>query len=154
MAQLQRWTGSHSNITVSPITRRFSPTPLLLYHIQSLTGDYPEPAQNASESTTRPIEAWESVDLTDAAEAALQKLLEYGGYHHSPFIFFLSALVVLVGRLTGDESVALDTSDGDGIPFVLQTQADLREAFFALVTRIAEVQRRPVFVFMAALKQS
>lgn len=155
MAQLQRWTKRLSNITVSPITRRrFPHSPAALSYLIVLTGDYPEHVQNASETTTRPIEAWKTVELPDAVEAALSKLQEYGDYHHSSFVVFLSALVVLVSRLTGDENVTLDTSDGDGIPFVLQTPVDLRETFIALMVRIAKVQRSPLLVSMVALKQT
>ena len=70
---------------------------------------------------------------------ALRKLAGDGGKAISSFGTLLSALVVLVSRLTGDEDIALGTSNGDGMPFVLRTAIDLKEPFERLLVRVEEV---------------
>lgn len=47
--------------------------------------------------------------------------------------------MVLVSRLTGDDNIAVGTSNGDGVPFVLSTAIDLKEAFMDLLARVNEV---------------
>lgn len=47
--------------------------------------------------------------------------------------------MLLVSRLTGDDNIAVGTSNGDGVPFVLSTAVDLKEAFMPLLARVNKV---------------
>lgn len=47
--------------------------------------------------------------------------------------------MVLVSRLTGDDRIAVGTSNGNGVPFVLSTPVELKEAFVDLLARVNEV---------------
>jgi L-aminoadipate-semialdehyde dehydrogenase len=67
--------------------------------------------------------------------SALQKLSETSG-----FTVFLTAFVVLVARLTGDEDVVIGTSLGDdGRPFVLRVPIDSSETFLQLYDKVQRV---------------
>ncbi|KAL1983041.1 hypothetical protein VTN96DRAFT_524 [Rasamsonia emersonii] len=113
--RLERWAQRLENLTVSPLTR-----------------DYPE--TNVPEAGKRPIEAFESLKLTPDALAAVQKLSETSG---SAFLVFLTAFVVLVARLTGDEDIAIGTSSADdGRPFVLRVQLEASETFSQLQDKV------------------
>lgn len=50
--------------------------------------------------------------------------------------------MVLVSRLTGDENIAVGTSEANGIPFVLRTAVDLNEGFAKLLARAEQVHDR------------
>lgn len=111
-------------------------------HFHELTfflGDYPEHPQSAPESARRSIEACETLVISSDVQAALKKSWRNGEKQYSGFSIFLSALVALVSRLTGDEDISVGTSKGDGIPFVLRTAVDSNEEFAKLVARVEEV---------------
>lgn len=103
-------------------------------------GDYCEPSQSAPESARRPIEACEVLELSSDTQTAVQRLQRRDGKDgYPPLIIYLSALMVLVSRLTGDDNIAVGTSNGNGAPFVLSTAVDLKEAFTDLLARVNEV---------------
>lgn len=78
--------------------------------------------------------------LSSDTHTAVQKLQKRDGKdEYPPLTIFLSALIVLVSRLTGDDNIALGTSNGNGVPFVLSTAIDLKEAFKDLLARVNEV---------------
>jgi hypothetical protein len=115
--RLERWAQRLQNLTVSPLTR-----------------DYPD-IQN-QEGPKRAIEAFESLKLPNDTASALQKLSGTS----SGFTVFLTAFVVLVARLTGDEDIAIGTSLGDdGRPFVLRVPIDSSETFLQLYTKVQKV---------------
>ncbi|KAL2866587.1 L-aminoadipate-semialdehyde dehydrogenase [Aspergillus lucknowensis] len=112
--RLGRWAQRLQNLTVSPLTR-----------------DYPD-NQN-QDLPKRAIEAFESLKLPDDTASALQNLSGTS----SSFTIFLTAFVVLVARLTGDEDIAIGTSRGDdGRPFVLRVPIDSSETFVQLYTKV------------------
>ncbi|KAL4808352.1 hypothetical protein BDV18DRAFT_134804 [Aspergillus unguis] len=112
--RLERWAQRLQNLTVSPLTR-----------------DYPD-NQN-QELPKRVIEAFESLKLNSVAAEALKKLSS----SDSGFTVFLTAFVVLVARLTGDEDIAVGTSKGeDGRPFVLRVSIDASESFLSLFGKV------------------
>lgn len=79
--------------------------------------------------------------LSSDTQTAVQKLQKRDGKDdYPPLTIFLSALMVLVSRLTRDENIALGTSNGNGSPFVLSTAIDLKEAFMDLLARVNEVE--------------
>ena len=47
--------------------------------------------------------------------------------------------MVLVSRLTGDDSIAVGTSNENRAAFVLSTPVELKEAFVNLLARVNEV---------------
>lgn len=80
------------------------------------------------------------LDLSSDTQTAVQKLQKRDGKDdYPPLIIFLSAFMVLVSRLTGDDNIAVGTSSGNGAPFVLSTAVDLQEAFMNLLARVNEV---------------
>ncbi|KAL4908200.1 hypothetical protein BDW74DRAFT_98235 [Aspergillus multicolor] len=112
--RLERWAQRLQNLTVSPLTR-----------------DYPD-NQN-QELPKRAIEAFESLKLSNATASALKNLSGTS----SGFTVFLTAFVVLVARLTGDEDIAIGTSLGDdGRPFVLRVPIDSSETFLQLYAKV------------------
>lgn len=103
-------------------------------------GDYCEPSQSAPESARRPIEACEVLELSSDTQTAVQRLQKRDGEDdYPPLVIFLSALMLLVSRLTGDDNIAVGTSNGNGVPFVLSTAVDLKEAFMPLLARVNKV---------------
>jgi L-2-aminoadipate reductase len=119
--RLARWQERLQNLTVSPLTR-----------------DYPEPSHNESEK--RPIEAFQSLELSQETQNSLKQLqITDGAKPHSNFAIFLTALVILVGRLTGDENICLGTSGEKGRPFVLRADFDTSESFETLLVKIEKV---------------
>ncbi|KAJ5221624.1 uncharacterized protein N7469_010511 [Penicillium citrinum] len=111
--RLERWSQRLSNLTVSPLTR-----------------DYPDTQQDGK----RAIEAFESIKLPQETQLALKKL---SGSSSSDFTVFLTALVILVARLTGDEDIAVGTSVGDdGRPFVLRVPYDASQSFGQLYAKV------------------
>ncbi|KAL4937134.1 hypothetical protein BDV06DRAFT_203589 [Aspergillus oleicola] len=112
--RLERWAQRLQNLTVSPLTR-----------------DYPD-NQN-QELPKRAIEAFESLKLPKDTASALQNVSKTS----SGFTVFLTAFVVLVARLTGDEDIAIGTSASeDGRPFVLRVPIDASETFLQLYAKV------------------
>lgn len=141
-AQLKRWIERLSNLTLSPLTCKSPPhTACNTYSLNK--GDYPELSPTALESASRPIEACESIELSLNAQNALRQLQTKESRGDSIFTVLLSALVVLISRLTGDENVSLSTNDGDGTPFILRTAVDSKETFVNLLARVQNVRSNP-----------
>lgn len=115
--RLERWAQRLQNLTVSPLTR-----------------DYPD-TQN-QELPKRSIEAFESHKISKDSLSQLQKV----SGSSSGFTVFLTAFVVLVARLTGDEDIAIGTSSGeDGRPFVLRVPIESSETFLQLYAKVQAV---------------
>lgn len=118
--RLERWARKLQNLTVSPLTR-----------------DYPEIQSSALPKRT--IEAFEYLELPKDSQLAVQKL---SGPSSSGFTVFLTAFVVLVARLTGDEDIAVGTtSSDDGRPFVMRVPIDPSETFHQLYAKVDKVCR-------------
>lgn len=116
--RLERWAQRLNNLTVSPLTR-----------------DYPDTQKPDGK---RAIEAFESLKLPKDVQLALNKI---SGQSSSDFTVFLTAFVVLVARLTGDEDIAVGTSVGDdGRPFVLRVPIDASETFTQLYAKVDKVR--------------
>lgn len=116
--RLERWAQRLQSLTVSPLTR-----------------DYPD--SQKPEQVKRVIEAFESYKLPNDAQLALQKL---SGSSSSGFTAFLTAFVVLVARLTGDEDIAIGTNTSeDGRPFVLRVSIDSSDTFLQLYSKVEKV---------------
>lgn len=116
--RLERWSQRLNNLTVSPLTR-----------------DYPDTQKQDGKRT---IEAFESVKLPKDTQLAVKKL---SGSSSSDFTVFLTAFVVLVARLTGDEDIAVGTSVGDdGRPFVLRVPISASETFTQLYAKVDKVR--------------
>ncbi|KAJ5899697.1 hypothetical protein N7495_004441 [Penicillium taxi] len=114
--RLERWSQRLNNLTVSPLTR-----------------DYPD-TQKPDSDSKRVIEAFESVKLPKETQLALKKL---SASSSSEFTVFLTAFVILVARLTGDEDIAVGTSVGeDGRPFVLRVPINSSETFTQLYAKV------------------
>ena len=140
MDQLSRWKERLSNLTVSPLTRKCSGLAEKRdIRLTRLQGDYPESLQSAPESARRPIEACETVQLSSDAVSALEQLRNVEHGQSSYFVILLTALVVLVSRLTGDEDIAIGSSDGNGLSFVLRTAVDVKESFTHLLAKIEKL---------------
>ncbi|KAF3481347.1 L-aminoadipate-semialdehyde dehydrogenase large subunit [Arthroderma uncinatum] len=121
--RLQRWAQRLKNLTISPLTR-----------------DYPE--STSTGSSKRAIEAFESLKLTSDEQSAVKKLCKS---KESTFLVFLTALVVIVSRLTGDEDIALGTSsENDGRPFVLRIPINHSETFAQLLDRVTKIYEESV----------
>lgn len=115
--RLERWAQRLRNLTVSPLTR-----------------DYPEASSSVADISKRPIEAFESLKLSQDEQLAVKKL---SASEDSKFLVFLTAYVILVHRLTGDEDIALGTSsESDGRPFVLRIPIVPDESFSKLYARV------------------
>ena len=108
--------------------------------LTKIPGDYPEPSRSASESTRRPIEACTALELSSDVQSALEKLRKCGEKQFSSFSVFLSALVILVSRLTGDENITVGIDGSNGVPSILRTAVDLNEPFGKLLPRVNEVR--------------
>ncbi|KAI5305096.1 large subunit of alpha-aminoadipate reductase [Ascosphaera atra] len=114
--RLDRWASRLQNLTVSPLTR-----------------DYPE-----QDNAKRAIEAFELLELPRDVQGAALGLSRLSGC--SPFVTFLTAYVVLVSRLIGDEDIALGTSTAeDGRPFVIRVPVSFEESFESLQNKVAKV---------------
>jgi L-aminoadipate-semialdehyde dehydrogenase len=114
--RLETWAQRLNNLTVSPLTR-----------------DYPDTQKPDSK---RAIEAFESLRLSKETQLQLQKL----SGSSSGFTVFLTAFVILVARLTGDEDIAVGTSsEEDGRPFVIRVPIDASETFVQLYTKVEKV---------------
>ncbi|KAJ6006978.1 hypothetical protein N7522_005329 [Penicillium canescens] len=111
--RLETWAQRLNNLTVSPLTR-----------------DYPDTQKPDSK---RAIEAFESLRLPKETQLQLQKL----SGSSSGFTIFLTAFVILVARLTGDEDIAVGTSsEEDGRPFVIRIPIDASETFVQLYAKV------------------
>ena len=67
----------------------------------------------------------------------------------SPFHLLLTAYVLLVSRLTGDEDIAIGAnSEVDGQPFVLRLPVASKEAFSELATKVQSVSVTRSFVVL------
>lgn len=127
--RLERWAQKLHNLTVSPLTR-----------------DYPEIQSTALPKRT--IEAFEHLELSKDSQLALQR---FSG-SSSGFTVFLTAFIVLVARLTGDEDIAVGTtSSEDGRPFVLRVPIDSSETFHQLYEKVEKVCLYLVFSFWLIL---
>lgn len=80
--RLERWAQRLNNLTVSPLAR-----------------DYDTPTD-----TKRAIEAFETLEIPQETQLALKKL---SGSSSSEFTVLLTAFVLLVARLTGDEECVI-----------------------------------------------
>jgi L-aminoadipate-semialdehyde dehydrogenase len=117
--RLEKWSQRLNNLTVSPLTR-----------------DYPDTQKQDGKRT---IEAFESVKLPKDTQLAVKKL---SGSSSSDFTVFLTAFVVLVARLTGDEDIAVGTSVGDdGRPFVIRVPISASETFTQLYAKVDKVRQ-------------
>ncbi|KAF7717972.1 L-aminoadipate-semialdehyde dehydrogenase large subunit [Penicillium ucsense] len=113
--RLERWSERLNNLTVSPLAR-----------------DY-----DAQADSKRAIEAFETVKLSRDTQSALQKLC---GPTSSQFTVFLTAFVLLVARLTGDEDIAIATNLAeDSRPFVLRVFYDPAESFTQLLAKVQKI---------------
>ena len=123
MAVLERWAKRLQNLTVS--------------HLPS---DYTRP------SPPRLVEAELSRSIDPEIQLALYRLaLQSTGDSQptSSFTILLSAFLVLVHRLTGDEDISLGTSSEGGDPFVLRAQISPTDSFAALLSRVKKVTSDP-----------
>ena len=105
--RLEAWAQRLKNLTVSPLTR-----------------DYPDTQKTDSK---RVIEAFESLQLPKEKLAGSS----------SSFVTFLTAFIILVARLTGDEDIAVGTnSNEDGRAFVIRVPIDTSEPFARLYSKV------------------
>ena len=118
-SNLARWAERLKDLTVSPLTR-----------------DYPEPLSDEAWRAKRPIEAVETVTASTSLSNVVRNLDSSG----SPFELLLTAYVILVSRLTGDEDIALGANaEADGQPFVLRVLTSPGETFAHLLAKVQEV---------------
>lgn len=140
MDQLQRWRDRLHNLTVSPLTRKSqNDARTQSSHTENDPGDYPDPSHLAQEVARRPIEACETLEIPEDLQSAPQQLQRINDAQCSTFSLLLSAVVLLVSRLTGDEDIAVGTRHGSGVPFVLRTAVDLTEPFSKFFDRVQKV---------------
>jgi L-aminoadipate-semialdehyde dehydrogenase len=57
----------------------------------------------------------------------------------TPFTILLSAFIVLVQRLTGDEDISIGTSSEGGDPFVLRCGISPSDSFTSLLEKVKKV---------------
>lgn len=116
---LGRWLQKLDGLTVTPLTR-----------------DYPEPSSDEAAQSKRPIEAIETLSATTSVTHALSNLHALG----TPYELLLTAYVILISRLTGDEDIAVGTNlEPDGQPFVLRVPVSPEETFIHLSSKIKGV---------------
>ena len=116
---LERWSKRLQNLTVS--------------HLPS---DYSRP------SPPRLVEAALSRSIDPEVQLALFRLVIRGtndSQSTSPFTILLSAFIVLVQRLTGDEDISVGTSNEGGDPFVLRCLVSPIESFTSLLRNVKQV---------------
>jgi L-2-aminoadipate reductase len=119
LSLLERWAKRLQNLTVS--------------HLPS---DYTRP------SPARLVEAALSRSIDPEVQLALFRLVLQGtndSQSTSPFTILLSAFIVLVQRLTGDEDISVGTSSEGGDPFVLRCRASPTESFTSLLRTVKQV---------------
>ena len=116
-SHLARWAERLKNLTVSPLTR-----------------DFPE--RQDGDEARQATDARESLDASQDVRNTLEKLRSLA----SPFHLLLTAYVLLVSRLTGDEDIAIGTnSKVDEQLFVLRLPVASKEAFSELATKVQSV---------------
>ena len=112
--QVGSWAEKLKDLTLSPLTR-----------------DYPEPP--LEDKKKRSIEAVEYLPASEDVGLALTQLRPVG----TPSELLLTAFVVLVSRLTGDEDIAIGTnSESNGRPFVLRVPVTPNEPFSRLAAKV------------------
>lgn len=119
-ALLERWAKRLQNLTVS--------------HLPS---DYTRP------SPPRLVEAALSRSIDPEIQLALLRLALQGTGDSQPtssFTILLSAFLVLVQRLTGDEDISIGTSSEGGDPFVLRAQISPTDSFATFLARVKKVE--------------
>jgi L-2-aminoadipate reductase len=130
---LARWAERLKDLTVSPLTR-----------------DYPEPSSDEASRTKRPIEAVETLAATKSVARTIKNLQTLG----SPYELLLTAYVILVSRLTGDEDIAIGTnSQLDGQPFVLRVPLTPGESFSQVLSKVKQVSNIMVEDLFSALTE-
>ena len=112
---LERWAKRLENLTVS--------------HLPS---DYTRP------SPPQLVEAALSRSIDPEVQFGLFRL-SFEDTPSSPFTILLSAFVVLVHRLTGDEDIAICTSSESGEPFVLRCTTAGTDSFAELLRKVKAV---------------
>jgi len=120
-ALLERWAKRLESLTVS--------------HLPS---DYTRP------SPPRLVEAALSRAIDPEVQLAILRLIFQGPNDSrsiTPFTILLSAFIVLVQRLTGDEDISIGTSNEGGDPFVLRCRIAPTESFTTLLDRVKQVDR-------------
>jgi L-aminoadipate-semialdehyde dehydrogenase len=123
LALFERWAKRLQNLTVS--------------HLPS---DYTRP------SPPRLVEAALSRSIDPEIQLALFRLALQGTGDSQPtssFTILLSAFLVLVQRLTGDEDISIGTSSEGGDPFVLRAQISPADSFATLLARVKKVEFDP-----------
>ena len=124
-----RWAEKLKDLTVSPLTR-----------------DYPEPSSDDAAKRLF-IDANESLTASENVKIALSKLQDLG----PPFHLFLTAFVVLISRLTGDEDIALGTNaETDARPFVLRVPIVSSQTFSQLAANLKEASVVHLFLRLQA----
>ncbi|KAI9661553.1 MAG: large subunit of alpha-aminoadipate reductase [Trizodia sp. TS-e1964] len=117
---LNRWSDRLQNLTISSLTR-----------------DYPEPSRTDAESARRPIEAYQTLELSQKSRDSLAKhQLPNRNSAHNSFIVLLAAYFLLTSRLSGDEDIVLGTNVETGGAFVLRCRLDNSETFLELLERV------------------
>jgi L-2-aminoadipate reductase len=116
---LARWAERLKDLTVSPLTR-----------------DYPEAPSDEAARVKRPIEAVETLASSEKLSDAVRSFHASG----SPPELLLTAYVILISRLTGDEDIAIGTNaEPHGQPFVLRVSVSPKESFIQLLSKVKEV---------------
>ena len=116
---LDRWAKRLQNLTVS--------------HLPS---DYSRP------SPPRLVEAALSRAIDAEVQLSLFRLAIHGtddSQVTTPFTILLSAFIVLVQRLTGDEDISIGTSSEGGDPFVLRCGISPSDSFSSLLRKVKQV---------------
>lgn len=104
--------------------------------VTPLTRDYPEPLPDEAVRVKRQIEAVENFALSASVWDAVRSLHTYGNVYE----LLLTAYVVLISRLTGDEDVAIGANANvDGQPLVLRVSVSPEESFTHLLSKVQEV---------------
>lgn len=120
-SNLTRWAEKLKGLIVTPLTR-----------------DYPEPTLDEAARTKRPIEA---LEILSASPSVLQALKSFHS-HGTLYELLLTAYVILISRLTGEDDIAFGTNaEQDGEPFVLRTSISPEVTFIQLLEKVKEVRR-------------
>jgi len=99
--------------------------------VSPLTRDYAEPQLDYN--ATQDSETIEPIEASVIVQHALNELESLA----SPFQVLLTASILLVGRLTGDEDIAIGTTPKvNGRPFVLRLEIAPKESFLGLALKV------------------
>lgn len=124
--RLERWRRRLENLTVSPLTR-----------------DYPE--SSLPESVRRPVEGFQHLKLfPDQLKSIreIQKVLPFC----SSYAILVTAFIILVSRLTGDEDIAIGAnSERSGEAFVLRVPVASEKPFAGFLAEVSKVSALGVF---------